>query len=57
MSKYDIKLTLYRTVEANNIYEAEAIADHEKAHIVHWADKNGWEGAATRIALKNTKGH
>ena len=52
MPKYDIELTLYRTVEANNIDEAEAIADHEKAHIVHWADKNDWQGAATRIAQK-----
>jgi hypothetical protein len=57
MPKYDIELTLYRTVEADNIDEAEAIAAHEKAHIVHWADKNGWQGAATRIARKDTKGN
>jgi hypothetical protein len=57
MPKYDIELTLYLTVEADGIAEAEAMADHEKAHIMHWADKNGWEGAATRIALKDTKGN
>jgi hypothetical protein len=56
MPKYDIELTLYRTVEAKDIDEAEAIADHEKAHIVYWADKHGWEGAATRIARKAEKG-
>jgi hypothetical protein len=56
MPKYDIELTLYRTVEAANIDEAEAIAAHEKAHIVHWADKNGWQGAATRIVRKDAKG-
>jgi hypothetical protein len=57
MPKYDIELTLYRTVEATNIDEAEAIAAHEKAHIVDWADKHDWQGAATRIARKDTRGN
>lgn len=57
MPKYDIELTLYRTVEATNIDAAEVIVAHEKAHIVHWADKNGWQGAATRIARKDMKGN
>ena len=55
MPKYDIELTLYRTVEANNIDEAEAIADREKARIVDngFAGDLGWQGAATRIAQKD----
>lgn len=59
MPKYDIELTLYRTVEADNIDEAEAIADYEKGRIVNngLAGDLGWEGAATRIALKPTKGN
>lgn len=59
MPKYDIELTLYRTVEADNIDEAEAIADYEKGRIVNngLAGDLGWEGAATRIARKDTKGN
>ena len=59
MPKYDIELTLYRTVEADTIDEAEAIADYEKGRIINngLAGDLGWEGAATRIARKDTKGN
>jgi len=58
MPKYDIELTFYRTVEAKDIDEAEAIADYEKGRLVNngLAGDLGWEGAATRIALKSGKG-
>lgn len=59
MPKYNIELSLYRTVEATNIDEAADIADYEKSRIVNngLAGDLGWEGAATRIALKPTKGN
>lgn len=54
MPKFDIELTVFRTVEAANIDEAEAIADSQKAMVLRLglADDLGWEGAATRIAQK-----
>ena len=59
MPKFDIKLTVFRTIEAKDIDEAEAIADSQKAMVMRLglADDLGWEGAVTRIALKNTKGN
>ena len=57
MPKFDIELTVFRTVEAANMDEAEAIADSQKAMVLRLglADDLGWEGAATRIAQKTEK--
>lgn len=59
MPKYDIELTLYRTVEATNIDEAADIADEQKARIVNAdvADDLGWRGSVVTVRGKSTGGN
>jgi hypothetical protein len=59
MPKYDIELTLYRTVEADNIDEAERVADYEKSRLVDGglAGDLGWHSVATRISRRQKRGN
>lgn len=54
MPKFEIQLTLYRTVEAANIDEASDLADYEKSRLVDngLAGDLGWEEAETRVIRK-----
>lgn len=57
MPKFEIELSLYRTVEANNIDEAADIADYEKSRLVDngLAGDLGWEEAVTKVKRKKEK--
>ena len=54
MPKFEIELSLYRTVEAANIDEASDLADYEKSRLVDngLAGDLGWEEAETRVKRK-----
>jgi hypothetical protein len=57
MPKFEIQLTLYRTVEAPNIDEAADLADYEKSRLVDngLAGDLGWEEAETRVKRKRDR--
>ena len=57
MPKFEIELSLYRTVEANNIDEAADIADYEKSRLTDngLAGDLGWEEAVTKVKCKREK--
>ena len=57
MPKFEIQLTLYRTVEAPDIDEASDLADYEKSRLVDsgLAGDLGWEEAVTRVKSKKEK--
>lgn len=57
MPKFEIQLTLYRTVEAPNIDEASDTADYEKSRLVDngLAGDLGWEEAVTKVIRKRDK--
>ena len=57
MPKFEIQLTLYRTVEAPDIDEASDLADYEKSRLVDsgLAGDLGWEEAETRVKRKKEK--
>ena len=56
MPKFEIELSLYRTVEANNIDEAADIADYEKSRLTDngLAGDLGWEEAVVTVRSKET---
>ena len=56
MAKFEIKLSLYRTVEADNADEAADIADYEKARLNNGLLGDlGWEEAVTKVKRKKEK--
>ena len=56
MPKFEIELTLYRTVEALTIDDAADIADHEKARLNNGLLGDlGWEEAVTKVKRKKEK--
>jgi hypothetical protein len=57
MPKFEIELSLYRTVEAANIDEASDLADYEKSRLVDngLAGDLGWEETVTKVKLKKEK--
>lgn len=56
MPKFEIELSLYRTVEAANIDEAADIADYEKSRLTDngLAGDLGWEEAVVTVRSKET---
>ena len=53
MAKYEVALTLYRTVEANNAEDAADIADYEKSRLNNGLlGDHGWEEAVTKVKPK-----
>lgn len=56
MPKFEIELSLYRTVEANNIDEAADIADYEKSRLTDngLAGDLGWREAVVTVRSKET---
>lgn len=53
MPKFEIALTLYRTVDALTIDDAADIADHEKARLNNGLLGDlGWEEAVTKVKRK-----
>lgn len=54
MPKYEVKLAIYRTIEADNIDEAADIADEEKARILDedLACAMGWRPAVVVVSSK-----
>lgn len=56
MPKFEIALTLYRTVEAATIDEAADIADYEKSRLNNGLLGDlGWEDAVTTVKSKKEK--
>jgi len=57
MPKFEIELSLYRTVEATNIDEAADIADYEKSRLTDngLAGDLGWREAVVTVRSKETK--
>lgn len=56
MPKFDIELSLYRTVEAANIDEAADIADYEKSRLTDngLVGDLGWQEAVVTVKSKET---
>lgn len=56
MPKFEIELSLYRTVEAANIDEAADIADYEKSRLTDngLAGDLGWREAVVTVRSKET---
>jgi len=54
MPKFEIELSLYRTVEAANVDEAADIADYEKSRLTDngLLGDLGWEEAVTIVKNK-----
>jgi len=53
MAKYEVALTLYRTVEASNAEDAADIADYEKSRLNNGLLGDlGWEEAVTKVKRK-----
>lgn len=56
MPKFEIQLTLYRTVEAPNIDEASDTADYELSRLNNgFLGDMGWEEAVTKVIRKRDK--
>lgn len=56
MPKYEIALTLYRTVEANNAEDAADIADYELSRINNGLLGDlGWTEVVTKVKPKKEK--
>ena len=57
MPKYEIALTLYRTVEAPTIDDAADMADYERSRLTDngLAGDLGWEEAVTQVKSKGEK--
>lgn len=56
MPKFEIQLTLHRTVEASSIDEASDIADYELSRMNNgFLGDMGWEEAVTRVVRKHNK--
>ena len=56
MPKFEIQLTLYRTVEAANIDEASDTADYELSRLNNgFLGDMGWEEVVTKVKRKKEK--
>ena len=56
MPKFEIQLTLYRTVEVADIDEAADLADYELSRMNNgFLGDMGWEEAVTKVIRKRDK--